>query len=777
MLSGEGADLPNREVNATEDSSVFLKENSGRLRRKLRHFTDRAAKICIAAGGLGVIAALLLIFFYLFYEVMPLFRSADVQNIAEYSFDQSTSSESLHLAIEEQNELGVRLGVSGDVLFFNIEDGSEVAAMQLNLPEGFNTSSFALESETSGVFAIGSDLGQAVVARYSFETSFSSEDNSRIITPVIDYPFGEIPFDLFDESSVVSLAIRSSTDRFLIAGTNEGGAIQMIRGNRQTNLFAAFSDEADADPFDVVSASVNLSAPGTANLFIDSDRRWLSLVSRNGLTRILDIREAFAGELSAFELETFITQNGAEILDIRYLLGAMSLLVVDSDGGISQWFLVRSGDGVTLEKVREFGRADASIVAVTAEQRRRNFITVDAYGALAIHNTTAYREVFKKSLVSNLSRNLAISPRGDSLIIESNDRYSVWQVDNEHPEVSWSALWDKVWYESYSEPDYIWQSSASTNEFEPKYSLMPLSFGTLKAAFYAMLLAAPLAISGAIFTGYFMAPPMRKQVKPLIELMQAIPTVVLGFLAGLWLAPFIEKNLLGIFSILVVLPFSILLASLCWSQLPARIRLGIPEGWEAAILIPVILFFGYFSFLIAAPLESLFFNGDLRTFITNDLGITYDQRNSLVVGFAMGFAVIPTIFTIAEDAIFTVPKQLSYGSLALGATPWQTLYRVILPTASPGIFSALMIGMGRAVGETMIVLMATGNTPIMDVNIFEGMRTLAANIAVEIPESEVDSTHYRILFLAALVLFMFTFVVNTAAEVVRERLRAKYGEI
>ena len=551
----------------------------------------------------------------------------------------------------------------------------------------------------------------------------------------------------------------------------------MIRGNRQTNLFAAFSDEADADPFDVVSASVNLSAPGTANLFIDSDRRWLSLVSRNGLTRILDIREAFAGELSAFELETFITQNGAEILDIRYLLGAMSLLVVDSDGGISQWFLVRSGDGVTLEKVREFGRADASIVAVTAEQRRRNFITVDADGALAIHNTTAYREVFKKSLVSNLSRNLAISPRGDALIIEFDDRYSVWQVDNEHPEVSWSALWDKVWYESYSEPDYIWQSSASTNEFEPKYSLMPLSFGTLKAAFYAMLLAAPLAISGAIFTGYFMAPPMRKQVKPLIELMQAIPTVVLGFLAGLWLAPFIEKNLLGIFSILVVLPFSILLASLCWSQLPARIRLGIPEGWEAAILIPVILFFGYFSFLIAAPLESFFFNVDLRTFITNDLGITYDQRNSLVVGFAMGFAVIPTIFTIAEDAIFTVPKQLSYGSLALGATPWQTLYRVILPTASPGIFSALMIGMGRAVGETMIVLMATGNTPIMDVNIFEGMRTLAANIAVEIPESEVDSTHYRILFLAALVLFMFTFVVNTAAEVVRERLRAKYGEI
>jgi phosphate transport system permease protein len=143
----------------------------------------------------------------------------------------------------------------------------------------------------------------------------------------------------------------------------------------------------------------------------------------------------------------------------------------------------------------------------------------------------------------------------------------------------------------------------------------------------------------------------------------------------------------------------------------------------------------------------------------------------------MGFAVIPTIFSITEDAVFSVPKHLTQGSLALGATQWQTMVRVVLPTASPGIFSALMIGMGRAVGETMIVLMATGNTPIMDVNIFEGMRTLSANIAVEMPESEVGGTHYRILFLAAFVLFLFTFVVNTFAEFIRQRLRSKYSVI
>jgi phosphate transport system permease protein len=274
-----------------------------------------------------------------------------------------------------------------------------------------------------------------------------------------------------------------------------------------------------------------------------------------------------------------------------------------------------------------------------------------------------------------------------------------------------------------------------------------------------------------------MAPMMRRKVKPLIELMEALPTVVLGFLAGLWLAPFVENNLLGIFSVLVILPLSILLMSFFWVQLPSELRHRIPDGWESGILIPVIVVFTALSFAIAPPLEALFFGGDMRFYLTNELGINYDQRNAMVVGFAMGFAVIPTIFSIAEDAIFTVPKHLTYGSLALGATPWQSLYRVVLPTASPGIFSALMIGMGRAVGETMIVLMATGNTPIMDINIFEGMRTLAANIAVEIPESEVDSTHYRILFLAALVLFMFTFMFNTVAEVIRQRLRDKYSTI
>ena len=156
------------------------------------------------------------------------------------------------------------------------------------------------------------------------------------------------------------------------------------------------------------------------------------------------------------------------------------------------------------------------------------------------------------------------------------------------------------------------------------------------------------------------------------------------------------------------------------------------------------------------------------------LDITYDQRNALVVGLAMGFAVIPIIFTLSEDSLSNVPEHLRASSLALGATPWQTALRVILPTASPGIFSAIMIGLGRAVGETMIVLMATGNTPVMEWSLFNGFRALSANIAVELPEAPEGGTLFRVLFLAAFLLFVMTFLVNTLAEVVRLRLRKRY---
>jgi len=192
------------------------------------------------------------------------------------------------------------------------------------------------------------------------------------------------------------------------------------------------------------------------------------------------------------------------------------------------------------------------------------------------------------------------------------------------------------------------------------------------------------------------------------------------------------------------------------------------------VLVPVLLLGAWFALTLGGLVEQRLLAGDYRGWLLAAPGLTYDQRNSLVVGVAMGFAVVPLIFTIAEDSLANVPQHLRAGSLALGATRWQTAVRIVLPTASPGIFSAIMIGLGRAVGETMIVLMATGNTPVMDWNIFSGFRALSANIAVELPEAPEGGTLFRVLFLAAFLLFCLTFVLNTAAEVVRLRLRRKY---
>ena len=439
--------------------------------------------------------------------------------------------------------------------------------------------------------------------------------------------------------------------------------------------------------------------------------------------------------------------------------------------------MARDPDGEQrLKQIRTFQMGTAPIVEITAEERRKGFLALDAAGKLGVFHSTAHRTLLVDQVVEGQGL-FGLSPRANRVIVEAGGKLQPLLLDNPHPEVSWSALWSKVWYENYDEPKYVWQSTAANTDFEPKLSLSPLTFGTLKAAFYAMLLAAPLAVAAAIYTAYFMAPGMRRKVKPVIELMEAMPTVILGFFAGLFLAPYVEGHLPGIFSLLMLLPIGILVAGFTFSRLPESIRLRVPDGWESALLIPVILFVGWLSLYMSPFMENWFFGGDMRMWISHDLGITYDQRNALVVGLAMGFAVIPNIYSIAEDAVFSVPRGLTLGSLALGATPWQTMTRVVILTASPGIFSALMIGMGRAVGETMIVLMATGNTPVMEMNLFEGLRTLAANVAVEMPESEVGGSHYRVLFLSALVLLLFTFVMNTLAELIRQRLRKKYSSL
>jgi phosphate transport system permease protein len=750
-------------------SSAVLKDKES-LYFRWRLFLDRFMRHGVAFGGISIIIAITLIFLYLLIVVFPIFQSASVEKVASYASPAADSSvTTLHMALEEQNEVALQITGEGRFLFFDAQTGKELLSYLPALPKGVRVTSFANADPARNTVALGLSNGHAIVLKHHYKVSYP--EDKRLITPQVEYPLGKEAVLIDTQDSAIStLAVENNEEGIALAAATEDDRIVLVSFQKEES----FLD--DSIKIERVESYLPYPASEVSHLLIDKDQRELYIASEGGNLTFYDIQNKTQPKL----LQALtVTHAGAELTALRSLTGGISILVGGSDGHLAQWSLIRNENNQEqLIKFREFEKHQAAITQIVPEFSRKGFIAKDSDGVLGIYHTTAERTVLRDSFSDKEMQFVALSPRANGMLLLSADnQIEFWKIHNEHPEISWKSLWGKVRYESYEEPQYMWQSSSASNDFEPKFSLVPISFGTLKAAFYAMLIAVPLAIMGAIFTSQFMSPRMRRVVKPSIEIMEALPTVILGFLAGLWLAPLMEDNLPGIFSLLLILPPGILLAAYLWQRAPQQIRYLVPDGWESALLIPVVLVIGWISFSLSPAIENVFFGGDMPQWLSTELGISFDQRNSLVVGLAMGFAVIPTIFSIAEDALFAVPKHLIHGSLALGATPWQTLSRVVILTASPGIFSAVMIGMGRAVGETMIVLMATGNTPVMDFSIFQGMRTLSANIAVEMPESEVDSTHYRVLFLAALVLFAFTFLFNTAAEVVRQRLRRKYSSL
>lgn len=765
------------EVPATGDR----RDNVPQLRFQLwRGRRDRTARWVITIGGLAVFVAMVAILLYLTVVAMPLFGGASLSATDISAATGWSATDTRMLTVNESREAGMHLGADGEVAFFDVRSLAPVDTFSL-LPEGAAAVTAAAEDiDTTGLFAVAFDDGRAIVARQRWDTRFEGGADTRTVLGSLEFPQGSAPFRLAP-GQVRALAVRDHPSALTVAGLS-GRHLQLYRLNRTENFLTG---EVSLTPS---RASASLPFEATA-LALDGNLRWVYVGDAYGGVHRFELPDPAepadrADRVDPVALvsltETGVTRPGdAPITAMRMLLGGTSLLTGDADGVIRQLFPVQGGDGdYVLRTIRAFEPHGAPVARIQPEYRRRGFVTLDAAGELGIHYSTSGRTLARATVAGGGDAALALSPRANGLLVLDDEGQASWMaIDNPHPEVSMATLWGKVWYENYPQPRFTWQSSASTNDFEPKFSLTPLVFGTLKAATYAMLFAVPLALLGAAYTAVFMAPALRARVKPLIEIMAALPTVILGFLAGLWLAPWIEAHLAGIFSLLLLLPAGLFAFAWGWHRMGLRQRIGLPVGWEPLLLIPVMLALGWLAVVLAEPLQSLLFDGDLRAWLSQEQGVSYDQRNALVVGIAMGFAVVPTIFSIAEDALYAVPKTLSDSSLALGATQWQTLVSVILPTASPGIFSGLMIGFGRAVGETMIVLMATGNTPITDWNIFEGMRTLAANIAVELPESAVHSTHFRILFLSALVLFVFTFIVNTAAELVRQRLRTRYSAL
>ncbi|WP_019571806.1 ABC transporter permease subunit [Thioalkalivibrio sp. ALMg3] len=743
--------------------------------QRWRRTKDRSARYMIGFFGIAVVGALTLMFVYLLSETLPMFQGAKLDPLTEYDAPGGADTRTVHLAVNRHREMAVRITDDRRAVFFRPNTGEIVREQTLPIPDDVRVTSFTAAEPRTRLVALGLDNGQVLAIEYEYNERFTPE--GREYDPHVIYPLGDEDSALLDidgDGPAISVVgIQRGSSGIRVAATTEDGRIRLVQFEETTSMMTG-ETQVRRSAYDMPALPEGSTA---TRILLDITGRIMLVGDDQGRLHSYDIRRPASATLE--DSKRVIRGDEAEVTSLEYLLGTVSIVVGGSDGSVTQYMLVRDADNVNrITRVREFPAHAGPVTNTQPEYIRKGFLTADETGQIKIHYPTSQRTLVERQITDQALHRVYVDPRNRLLIaIDEAENWHLQRLENRHPEVSFHVLWQKVWYEGRSGGDYVWQSSSATDEFEPKFSLIPLTIGTIKAAFYAMLFATPLAIMGAIYSAYFMSARMRTLTKPSIELMEALPTVILGFLAGLWLAPFIEANLPAVASILILLPLSMLLMAFVWTRvLPEQVRAFIPAGWEAAILIPVILLVGWFAVTLSPLIEIWMFGGDARQWLT-DNGITYDQRNALVIGIAMGFAVIPTIYSISEDAVFNVPKHLTQGSLALGATPWQTVVRVVLLTASPGIFSAVMIGFGRAVGETMIVLMATGNSPVVNFNIFEGMRTLSANIAVEMPEAAVGGSHFRILFLAALVLFALTFFVNTVAEIVRQRLRNKYASL
>ncbi len=512
--------------------------------------------------------------------------------------------------------------------------------------------------------------------------------------------------------------------------------------------------------------------------FFSRDAKHFYLADDKGDIEVWDLRDLESIQFSV-SIKTALSSQiekpqieKLQITSLNTIYGDTSLLVGFNNGSVEIFAFTRG----SLQKIYSLQTESGKIQNIIPSLRNKSFLVVGEKNS-SFWYLTATQKILqldwqKLDWQKNERIKIAFNKNGTALTTLDKGKISIWKIDAPHPDFSLRASFSKIQYEGYPEPDYIWQSSSGNDDFEPKFNFIPLIIGSLKGTLYAMIFALPLAIFGAIYINQFAKPWVRNVVKPTIEIMASIPSVVIGFLAALWLAPLIEKYLLAILLYLVFFPLFFLFCFFIFQKFFKKFMKK--DGKEFLFVMPAFIICALFIAWFAPFLSQQFFSEDFIFWLSEKLGLVYEQRNAIVISFALGFAIIPIIFTMTDEALSSFPKNLTAASLALGANHWQTLVRVILPTTASGIFAGFIIGFGRAIGETMIVLMATGNSPITSWSIFNGMRTLSANIAVEVPEAPFEETLYRVLFLSGVMLFLFTFLLNFIAEIIRSRLRKKY---
>ncbi len=746
--------------------SVFI--SRGRTHRKLRAWLDRVAGGVVWVGGIATIVSILGIFVYLLIEVAPLFLAPESQSQNTFLANRAgqDSQTDVVVGIDQYQEVAYVIH-DGQVKFYQVADGTLIP---YESPKQHTDSQVVAVARSHGrdhQFVLATDDGRAIPIDIQLTPTFLDDVRTIIPTLRVGEPIVIDPA----QGSIAQVAYQTTDEGMVVVALSQSGQLWLTKSGEHEEF--SLSDE----PTETQVMLTNYQVKEVTTLHLDGLGETLMLGTTDG--RLIQWTVQDSSEPELVHVYNLADPHDS-ITALAFLIGDRSVVLGTKAGKVSVWMPVPNLDrsGTSLyEEIRTFDSHTGTVTHLSASRRDKGFLSAGSEGEVLLHHSTSGQTLLRIKMSAASIEGMMFAPKANGAVaIDVEGQLHSVRIDSPHPEITGQALFQPVVYEGYAESKHIWQSSSGSDDFEPKFGMWPLIFGTLKGTIYAMLLAVPLAVMGAIYTGMFMSPQLRGIVKPIIETMAALPSVVLGFLAGLWLAPLLEQIFPAVVGMVILMPLTVTLACVSWQFTPRTIQARGQSGIDLAVLTVVVLATALGCLMANHTIESWIFGADYKGWLLSVFNLQYDQRNALVISLAMGFAVIPIIFSISEDSIANVPKHLIAGSLAMGATQWQTLTRLVLVSASPGIFSALMIGFGRAVGETMIVLMATGNTPILDWSVFNGFRTLSANIAVEMPEAPHGGTLYRVLFLSGLLLFAFTFFINTIAEVVRQRLRTKYSQ-
>ena len=613
---------------------------------------ERTAKFFIYTGGFGTIVAVALIFIFLVGMVLPLFGGSETGEEKTVVTKSVPVDTPLGIGCDEYRTVAFGVQPDGSIRTLDFATGQEIGT--LDLLEGKQPTAYAsTKSQTEWIF--GFEDGSVRFLKIGFKERFIEredlpeehqglavgehgrlDDGVVVRTPSDQFRFTALEAELGDAIKAarspivkIDLSFPPSGKAFAALTRDKGLTVATIekRPNMMTGKMREVAKKTTL-PYEVpdgraLPEHLKLTGGGNELFLIWKD----GFCIRYDARRLGDDGNPVPDDRRRAEMLNLV-DDGAEVRSVQFLIGKTTLLVGDNAGTVHAWFTTRpegkartSVDGIEMASARSYEGPRSAVRSLSVSRRSRMFMAGYENGEARVFQATRNATLAEvKNSTGAAADCVALAPKEDSLILLARTGLFRWEFDAGHHDVSMSTMFAPIWYEGETGPTDTWQSTGGEDS-EPKLGLMPLIFGTLKATFYSMLMAIPLALLAAIYTSEFLKPSVRTPVKSSIEMMASLPSVVLGFLAALVVAPFVADVLPATLAALLTIPFSFLLGARLWQMLPSDTALrlsGLPKFIALASTLPIGILLASW---VGPVMESVFFGGDIQKWLNQEEGV------------------------------------------------------------------------------------------------------------------------------------------------------------